>query len=161
RALVDHGTYVIGKRTPQRGLDGKPIDEGVVTEDGWQTIDKVLRPDNQSFYSSKPPLLATVVAGEYWLLKRTLGWSITADRWRVVPAILFTFNWIPLIAYLVLLVRLVERFGTTDWGRLFIVTAGGFATSLTTFMNTLNNHTFATCATLFALYPFMRIWYGE
>src|SRR5947209_4983251 len=85
RALVDHGTYAIGRRTPQRRADGKPIDEGIVTEDGWQTIDKVLRPDNQSFYSSKPPLLATLVAGEYWLLKHTLGWSVTADRWRVVP----------------------------------------------------------------------------
>ncbi|HEV3238465.1 MAG TPA: hypothetical protein VGZ25_15880, partial [Gemmataceae bacterium] len=52
RALVDNGTYVIGHREfdEQTGLakrdptTDKIKDEGIVTEDGWGTIDKVLKP---------------------------------------------------------------------------------------------------------------------
>src|SRR5438132_634490 len=118
RALVDNGTYVIGHRdidpavgASTMGLLGTPlgqgpflatsalipgrtnyVDRGIITEDGWKTIDKVLRPDTHDFYSSKPPLLPTVVAGEYWLLKHSFGWSITEHLWEVVRAILLTVN---------------------------------------------------------------------
>jgi hypothetical protein len=159
RALVDDGTYAIGRRLPGKGPDGKPIDAGIVSQEGWKTIDKVLRPDTQEFYSSKPPLLAKLAAAEYWLLKELFGWSITRDPWRVVPVILMTLNWIPLVLYLVLLAGLVERYGATDWGRLFVMTAACFATLLTVFMPTFNNHTIATCSALFAIHPLMRIWY--
>src|SRR5438105_2747143 len=54
RSLVDNGTYAIGHRE----YSGKSFeDKGIITEDGWRTIDKVLRPDTHDFYSSKPPLL--------------------------------------------------------------------------------------------------------
>ena len=65
-------------------------DHGIVTEDGWQGIDKVLHPGELKFYSSKPPLLPTLVAGEYWLLKKLFGWSIVQERWQVVRVILLT-----------------------------------------------------------------------
>src|ERR671936_92244 len=84
---------------------------GIIAEDGWKTIDKVLRPDTQEFYSSKPPLLATLVAGEYWLLKQAFGWSIVADRFTVIPFILLTINVAPLVLYLALLGRLADTFG--------------------------------------------------
>ena len=54
-----------------------------------------------------------------------------------------------------------ERYGATDWGRLFVVTAAAFGTLLTPFAITLNNHTVAACCTLFALYPALRIWNGS
>jgi hypothetical protein len=157
RALVDDGTYVIGHR------DGDPEsgqyrDSGIMTEPGWDTVDKVLRPDTQDFYSSKPPLLPTLVAGEYWLLKKAFGWSFTKQRWTVVRVILITVNAIPLAIYLALLALLVERFGKTDWGRLFVMTAGCFGTFLTTFAVVLNNHTVAACTALFALYPALGVW---
>src|SRR5438132_1381518 len=43
-ALVENGTYVIGHR------DYDPtgthyVDRGIITEGGWNTVDKVLRPD--------------------------------------------------------------------------------------------------------------------
>ena len=59
RALVDNGTYAIGHRDVDPAT-GKFVDRGIVTEDGWRTIDKVLQPETHDFYSSKPPLLATL-----------------------------------------------------------------------------------------------------
>lgn len=159
RALVDNGTYAIGHRDTDPANPNKYKDRGICTEEGWITIDKVLRPDTQDFYSSKPPLLATLVAGEYWLLKHTLGWSITEQRSAVVRTILMTVNGLSLVVYWILLARLVEQFGTSDWGRLYVFAAGCFATFLTTFANTFNNHTVAACSALFALYPVLQIWY--
>jgi hypothetical protein len=156
RALVDHGTYIIGRREKTAGEPGYE-DKGIVFESGWETVDKVLNPARQEFYSSKPPLLPTLVAGEYWLLKNLFGWTITGQPWHVVGVILVTINVLPLIAYLVLLVRLVERFGTSDWGRLFVIAAACFGTLMTPFLNTFNNHTLGTFCTLFALYAALKI----
>jgi hypothetical protein len=157
RALVDHGTYAIGHRERDT-VAGWYSDRGIIAEHDWKTIDKVLRPDTQEFYSSKPPLLATLVAGEYWVLKQAFGWSITKERGPVVRVILLTVNGLPLLAYLLLLTRLVEGLGRTDWGRIYVVTAACFGTFLTTFATTLNNHTVAACGALFTLYSFLRIW---
>jgi hypothetical protein len=159
RALVYNGTYVIGHR--EFLADGQFRDSGIVTEDGWRTIDKVLRPQTHDFYSSKPPLLATLVAGEYWLLKQLFGWSITEQRWEVMPVILLTINWLPMIIYLAFLARLLEQFGVTDWGRLYVLAAASFGTLVTPFANTLNNHTVATFCALFTFYPALQIWTGR
>jgi hypothetical protein len=159
RALVENHTYAIGHRD---GIDpdtGKPIDRGIITEDGWRTIDKVLNPKTDDFYSSKPPLLPTLVAGGYWLFHQA-GWTITDERhrWEIVPVILLTLNALPWAIALWLLARLVERHGRTDWGRLFVVAAACFATFVTTFSVTLNNHTVAAWSAMIALYAAMRIW---
>jgi hypothetical protein len=161
RALVEDGTYDIGYRDAGPG-PGQYRDRGIVTEDGWQTSDKVLHPappgETQRFLSSKPPLFPTLVAGEYWLEKHLFGWSITEQRWQVVRAGLLTWNALPFALYLVLLARIVERWGATDWGRLYVFTAACFGTFLTTFAVTLNNHTVAACSALFALYPALAVW---
>jgi hypothetical protein len=191
RSLVDHGEYRIGHRDTDPafvstmgllaspsgqgpllaaaalvpGRSGTYYDTGICTQDGWKTIDKVMRPDTGDFYSSKPPLLPTLVAGEYWLLKNVFGWSIFNDqerendqRWLVMRTILLTINALPFLAYLVVLARVVERFGHTDWGRFYVLAAGGFGTFLTTFAVTFNNHSIAACTALFALHPALRIW---
>jgi hypothetical protein len=160
RALVDNGTYAIGHRDINPAT-GKYVDRGISTEEGWQTIDKVLHPETHDFYSSKPPLLATLVAGEYWLLKQTLGWSITDQLAEIVRTILITTNGMLLVVYWILLARLVEQFGTSEWGRLYVLAAGCFATFMSTFAITFNNHSVAACSVLFALYPFLQIWYGS
>jgi hypothetical protein len=150
RALVEDHTYVIGHQDVEP--DGKHTESGIITHDGWKTIDKVRHPETHDFYSSKPPLLPTLLAGEYWIL-RAFGLSIVTDRWVVVRVILLTINALPWLVYLWLLARLVESFGTTDWGRIFVMAAGCFGTLITPFLNTLNNHTIAACSVLFALYP--------
>lgn len=159
RALVDEGTYAIGDRDSDRITpNNKYGDQGIIFEDGWKTIDKVLNPANHKFYSSKPPFLPTLIAGEYWLLKKTFGWSISSDdRWLVMRTILLTVNLLPFIIYLVLLARLAEELGRTDWGKIFVVASGCFATLMIPFATTLNNHTIAACCAMFALYPVLRL----
>jgi hypothetical protein len=165
RALVDEGTYIIGHRDPaQAGPDVPYGDSGIVFEDGWTSVDKVLRPGTGDFYSSKPPLLPTLMAGEFWLLKHALGWTLAGDapsRWWVVRVILLTFNVLPLAIYLVLLDRLAAWLGATDWGRVFVLVTACFGTFVTTFMGALNNHTVATCAIVFALAPALPAVFGR
>ncbi len=155
RALVDEGTWAIGRRDRKTGKDS-----GIVFEDGWQSVDKMLDPNTLEFYSTKPPLLTCLVAGEYWLLKKTLGWTLSGEsdhRFAVVRVCLLTFNLLPFLVYLWLLSRLADRFGATDWGRLFVVAAACFATSVTPFLISLNNHTLATCSVVVAVYATVRI----
>lgn len=163
RALVDDRTWVIGRRIDQ--ANGTYQDSGIVFEDGWQSIDRVKDPATNNYYSSKPPLLTFLAACEYWLLKKAVGWSITGDSNHVVKTVLITFNVLPLIIYLYLLRRLIERFGPGDWSRLFVFAAACFGTFVTTFGVTLNNHTPAAVCTLGALYPILmsegeprRVW---
>ncbi len=165
RALVDEKTYAIGKRVYPDGRNPKNFTpEGIVTEPQYKSLDIVLRPleDNaagpqiREFYSSKPPLMPTMLAGEYWLLKRFLGWDIVRDRWLVIPVILFTVNVLPFVVYLLLLSRLIENMGKTDFGRLLAFTAGAVGTYLITFSGTLNNHAPAAFCVLFAAYPLVR-----
>jgi hypothetical protein len=160
RALVENGTYAVGQRKIDP-VTRKYTDSGIIFEDGYGSVDKVLDPKTLEFYSSKPPLLTTILAGEYWLL-RQCGLSLEEeDRWVVVRLILFTVNWLPLVIYLVLLGRLVERFGASDWGRFFVLAAGGFATLVTLFSISINNHSVAACTALMALYLALGIWSGE
>ncbi len=165
RALVEDGTYVIGYRETDPAT-GTYRDYGIVREPEWGTIDRVLRPEEdperpntKRFYSSKPPLLPTILAGEYWLLYHGFGWKMADPngRWWVLRIILLTFQALPLLIYLILLSRLAERYGTTDWGRLFVVVAACFGTFLTMFTTALNNHVIAACTAMFALYPALGV----
>lgn len=157
RALVEDGTYVIGKRTYPDPNDKKVhADEGIVTLPDYKSLDIVMNPQTGEFYSSKPPLMATLVAGEYWLLNRLLGWQIDRDRWLVMPAIILTWNVLPFAVYLVLLGRLIEATGKTDYGKLLAFATAALGTFLTTFSGTLNNHLPAAFCVLFASYPLLR-----
>jgi hypothetical protein len=159
RALVDDKTYVIGTRVyPHRTDPGKKYEDVGIIErgKGYETIDIVMNPDTKEFYSSKPPLMPTVLAGEYWLLKKLLKWDIVRDRWLVVPFIVFTVNVIPFAIYLVLLARLIEAAGKTDFGKLVAFATAAVGTYLVTFSGTLNNHSPAAYCVLFAAYPLLR-----
>ncbi len=168
RALVDHGTYAVGSIND----DGSYTDESLLKQPGWDTIDKVRRPDNGLLYSSKPPLLPTLLAGEYWLLKkiptisfsRDEGWQHTGQldfqnhSLALVRIIVATANWIPFVFFLVLFSRLLDRLTANLWVRAFALGAAGFGTYLTGFSVTLNNHTIAAFFGFFALYAVIRIW---
>jgi hypothetical protein len=165
RALVDDGRYSIGTRSYPDGRNPKVFtDSGIVTEQQFKSLDIVLRPlgDNaegpqtREFYSSKPPLMPTILAGEYWLLKKFLGWDMVRDRFLVMPAIIFTVNVVPFAVYLLLLAKLIEGAGKTDFGRLFAFISAAMGTYLLTFSSTLNNHSPAAYCVLFAAYPLVR-----
>jgi hypothetical protein len=145
RALVEEGTYAI---------------DSIVSEPNWDTIDMVRHQgaDGQMhLYSSKPPLLATLMAGEYWLIERATGWTLGEHPYEIGRFMLLTVNVLPLVLMYVLLGKLVERFGTSDWGRIFVMAAATLGTFLTTFAVVLNNHVVAAVSAAVALYAFMRI----
>ncbi len=151
RSLVDLGTY--------------QIDDVIVREDGqrdkeWHTIDMVRHrgaDGREHSYSSKPPLLATMVAAKYWLLKHSVGATLSERPFYVVRFLLLTTNVLPLLLYFVLLAILIERLGATDWGRMFVMATATFGTFLTSFAVTLNNHLPAAVAILVAAYATLRV----
>ncbi|MFN0055965.1 MAG: hypothetical protein ACKV0T_27790 [Planctomycetales bacterium] len=146
-SLVERGTY--------------QIDE-IIQQPGWDTIDKVRFEEH--FYSSKPPLLSTLVSGLYWTLKQLPAAEDQPPRFDLVAAphetvrwLLLVVNWLPWLTALVLLAGLVERYAQTDWSRLFVVLAAATGTFLTTFLVTFNNHSVAASSVVFALSPALRI----
>jgi hypothetical protein len=70
---------------------------------------------------------------------------------------LFVSNILPLVLMYILLARLVERLGTTDWGRVFVMAAATLGTFLNTFAIVLNNHIIAAVSAAVALYAVVRI----
>ncbi len=150
RSLVELGTF--------------QIDE-ILSQPNWDSIDIVVHADRtgeKHFYSSKPPLLSTLLAGEYWLIYKLSGARLDTHPYEIGRAMLITINVLPLLVYFWLMARLAERYGRTDWGRIFMLAAACFGTYLTTFAVTLNNHIPAAVCAAVALYATLRIWYdGE
>lgn len=109
----------------------------------WDTIDKVRHADSQGVvrsYSSKPPLLSAVVAGEYWLLHQLTGWKITNEPGPVIRTLLTVNHCLCLLVLLGLLASFLEPLFVSDWTRYFVVAVAGWGTFLTSFAVTLNNH---------------------
>jgi hypothetical protein len=147
RSLVEEGTYAI---------------DNVVAERGWDTIDMVKHPDRdgeEHLYSSKPPLFATLMAGEYWLIHKLTGATLADEPYAIGRFMLVTINVLPMILYFYLLASLAERFGTTDWARVFMMATATFGTFLTTFSVSINNHGPAAVSVTIALWAAARIWY--
>jgi hypothetical protein len=145
RSLVEHGTYEI---------------DAILTQPTWDSIDKVQHKGHDGelhFYSSKPPLLATLLAGEYWLIHRATGWTLGDHPYAIGRTMLFTINILPLILMYALLARIVERLGVSDWGRVFVMACATLGTFLNTFATVLNNHIPAAVCTTMALYAVVRI----
>jgi hypothetical protein len=145
RALVDEGTYVIDEiifpRPGKRDRD-------------WHTIDLVRHRGHdglEHYYSSKPPLFPTLVAGQYWVIKHVFGVRIADKPLYVMRTMLILTNVAPLAVCFVLLAWLVERLGSTTWGRLFVMAVATWGTYLTTMSVTLNNHLPAAIAALVAV----------
>jgi hypothetical protein len=160
RALVEKGTYAID----QYVTDPK-------TYPNWDTIDMVMHQDASGtphLYSSKPPLLATLYAAPYWAIYKVTGAirgtpvTLSTNPYEIGRGIILLVNVLPLIVYFFVLAKIVERYGRTDWGRVFVMAAATFGTFLTTFAIVLNNHLPAAVAAAIALYAVLRIWYdGE
>ena len=143
---------------PEMRVRGAPyaIDK-VIQDPNGDTIDMVKHDGH--LYSSKPPLLATLMAGLYWIVYHFVGLTLGGQPFVVGRIMLVVINLIPLVACFVLLARLADRFGASDWGRLFVMAGATFGTFLTTFAVTINNHlTAAVCATA-AVYYVVPIWH--
>ncbi len=109
----------------------------------WYTIDMVqhrAHDGQQHFYSSKPPLLPTMITGVYLGLRSVTGASLMTDPFFVVRSILVLINLLPLVIGWYLFDRWLRGESLDDWATLILMTFVGFGTFLTTFSNTLNNH---------------------
>jgi hypothetical protein len=138
-ALLEEGTY--------------QIDE-IRKRPGWNTIDLV-HVDGH-FYSTKPPLLATVAAGVTWCVERTTGWRLAAQTQAVAAATLIVLNWLPFCLSLYWLASLLERTGASSPARVATFGIACFGTLLTPFLSTLNNHTVAAASAVAALWSLMN-----
>jgi hypothetical protein len=143
-SLVEKGTF--------------QIDE-IRQRPGWDSID-IIRDDGH-FYSTKPPLLSLAVAGVTWCVQRTTGWTLIDQTHAVTTVVLFVVNILPFALSLILLSRLLDRVAETHWCRWLIVAAAAFATLLSPFLMTLNNHTVAAAGAVVCLFALERVLSGE
>ncbi len=169
---------------PDMRVPGAPyaIDR-VIQQPNWDTIDMVkhdrryeppegplpqLKPGDRirdwdgrqvggHLYSSKPPLYPTLLAGVYWAVHKATGETLGTQPYLIGRTILIISQWLPMLVYFVLLTRLIDSFGSSDWGRVFAAGAGIFGTFLTTFSTVLNNHLPAAVCVLISLYAWVQI----
>ena len=102
RALVDEGTYAIDSLVQIRHPETK--------RRFWKTIDMVRHrgPDGREhYYSSKPPLFPTLVAGEYWVIRQATGATLEQHPFQVMRWMLVITNVLPLLLYFYVLQRCV------------------------------------------------------
>jgi hypothetical protein len=148
----------------------------------------------EHFYSSKPPLLPTLIAGllypvratlkvpldrvveqervERWVQKDVQGQPGKTDfvkekpkepvKWPVYvfyfKPVIVALNIVPMLAFLALYARLLDRHAPNDWAWFLSLATAAFGTYLFSFDQTLNNHTVAAYSAFFALYALIRIW---
>lgn len=147
RALVEHGQFAI---------------DPLLDRHVWNTIDMVQHRDREGelrLYSSKPPLLATLLAGEYWLIVKATGMTLGTHPYVVGRIMLLTINVLPMALLLAIVAALADRFSQSDFTRVFIVAGASLATMLSPMAVVLNNHTVAAVSAAVALYAFVRIWF--
>lgn len=154
-ANAQTGYFLRSTSDPKLGIIS---DTGITFEDGWGSVDKVLNPTTQEFYSSKPPLLSTLLAGLYWLVQALTTWTLANQEAALVRVILLLVNALPFLFYLSVLARLGLRYAATEWSRLMVLAAAGFGTMVTPFLVTLQNHTLATFCVLWALGHALALW---
>lgn len=145
RSLVEEGTYEV---------------DNFFRQPRWDSIDMVShqgRDGKQHYYSSKPPLLATLLAGKYWVIHKLTGWNLGDNPYEVGRLMLLLTNIPAMLIFFLAIAALAEQLGTTDWGRIFVVAAATQGTLLTTFANTLNNHIIGTASAAAALYFYVQI----
>ena len=142
-SLVEHGTYAIDSQI-------EIVDPVRRHIHPWQTIDKVrhLGPDDkQHYYSSKPPLFPTAVAGIYKVVNFVTGMTLTDQPIYLTRILLGLVN-LPLLAvFFLATIGCIERIGKDDWSKRLAALGCCFGTMLLPFAISLNNHLPAAAAT--------------
>ena len=127
----------------------------------WSTIDKVRYRTSESepwhFYSSKPPLLSTMVAGLYAIERAILGYGLVHHAALVTRLLLLVVNVIPFYLSLRSLRTCLQLWGSGLYVRMFVLAVAGFGSILNPYLTTLNNHTPAVACAMFAITAAARI----
>ncbi len=141
-SLAIEGTYAIDKIIDVRDPETR--------RRTWYSIDMVRHrgaDGQQHFYSSKPPLLPTIYAGIYLIIRTITGASLMKHTFWVAKVMLTIVNLIPLIGLWWLLSRwTIRELAGKPWSTSIAVAFLCFGTFLSTFCNTLNNHLIAAVA---------------
>jgi hypothetical protein len=142
-SLVEHGTYAIDSQI-------EIVDPVRRHIHPWQTIDKVRHlglDDKQHYYSSKPPLFPTAVAGVYKVVNLVTGMTLTDQPIYLTRILLGLVN-LPLLAiFFLATLGCIERIGMDDWSKRIAALGCCFGTMLLPFAISLNNHLPAAAAT--------------
>jgi hypothetical protein len=152
RALAEDGTYAIDRLVAIRHPE--------TNRRYWRSIDMVRHrgpDDREHYYSSKPPLLPTLLAGQYWLIRAVTGANLGDHPFFVMRTMLVITNVLPLLLYFFVLCGLVRRIADSEHTVLFTMAAATYGTFLTTFAVTLNNHLVAAICVLLATAMVLRI----
>lgn len=203
-SLLERGTYAIDDCPWQSKTQDKVRKPDKLADPGTDRLKKVeyaLAPKSwkegdsvEHFYSSKPPLLPTLIAGLLYPVRRATGVPLdkVVEQARIpryvakevegepgktkfvletptVPAkwpafvlyfkpVIVLLNVAPLVVFLILYARLLDRSATTDWAWFLSLVTAAFGTYLFVFNQTLNNHTVAASSAFFAIYALQKIW---
>jgi len=150
-SLVERGTYQIDEIDSLRVLH-EPSGKRRLR---FRTIDKV-RHDGH-FYSSKPPLFPTLVAGVYAGVRAVTGWNLVDQTEAVSRAVLLLVNWLPWTIAMVVLARMLDRYARRRATRVLVLAAASIGTLLLPFLVALNNHTVAATAVVFVAAAVLRV----
>ncbi len=149
-ALVERQTFEIDEFISIQSKDRHRL---------WDTIDKVRHvgvDGRLHYYSSKPTLLTTMIAGVYWGVHQVTGLRLSHHPIYVPRLLLLLIN-LPLLAlFLVTMTLSIELSSASDMAKRLAVVVACFATMLTPFAISLNNHLFAAAATSLTLYLYLR-----
>ncbi len=130
----------------------------------WDSLD-IVRHKNADgedrFYSSKPPLMATIIAGEYWILHKLTGWTLGDHPFELGRIMLVTFNLLPLLVGWMCLPRSSRIGERVIGGASALVATVCFATMMSAFSAALTNHLWAFVTGILATYDASRIWRGS
>ncbi len=151
-SLVEKGTYEIDAwlaiRDPQ------------TRRATWNTIDLVRHRGSdgkQHYYSSKPPLLTTMYAGVYAVVRWLTGTNLTHRTFYAARLILILVNLVPLVCFWWLWARWIRRTVSDEWSQVVLMSFLVWGTFLSTFANTMNNHLPAALAAGVSLWAVDRI----
>jgi len=156
RSLVEDGTYAIDPLVQLRHPETK--------RRFWKSIDMVRHrgPDGREhYYSSKPPLFPTLLAGQYWVIRQVSGLTLGDHPFQVMRWMLVLTNVLPLVLYFYVLLRFVEQVAASRAALLYVMAAATWGTHLTTFAVTINNHLPAAICVLLTSVMVWRIWHGS
>ncbi len=155
RVLVEDGSYVIDRLVKIKHPETK--------RRYWKSIDMVRHrgPDGKEhYYSSKPTLLPTLLAVEYWVIRGLSGATLAEQPFLVMRLMIVITNVLPLLVYFIVLWRLIDRLTTNRMAAIYAMAAATWGTFLTTFAVTINNHIVAAIAVLLATALMVHIWLG-
>ncbi len=155
-SLVTHGEYYyVDDPVPWRAVPREQVTQPIDMPP-LPTIDMVKIGDK--FYSSKPALLSTCIAGLVWCISALTGKTFAEHPYFIVKSTLILAQVVPMVVMLLLIRSHFRRWLAAPFVYHFCMAAAALGTYLTSWSVSLNNHVPAACAAMVAIHALLRIW---